>query len=50
VFIPDPTPFSLYADHDEYTTFFAHSKSNLTRVVDALTQGGFAAVDFHRTL
>ena len=32
-FFPVPKPFVLSADHDEYTSFFAISKSNLNRVV-----------------
>lgn len=43
-FVPDPKPFVIYADHDEYTTFFANTKSNLNRVVTPLTEQGFRAV------
>ena len=25
VFVPDPKPFVMYTDHDEYTTFYAHT-------------------------
>jgi hypothetical protein len=28
-FVPTPKPFVIYADHDEYTTLFANTKSNL---------------------
>jgi hypothetical protein len=45
LFIPTPKPFVLYADHDEYTTFYANSKANLNRVTAALTKGGFTAVE-----
>ena len=45
LFIPTPKPFVLYADHDEYATFYANSKSNLNRVTEALTKGGFTAVE-----
>ncbi len=50
IFVPSPSTFSIYADHDEYTTFFAHTKSNLNRVVASLTTAGFKAVDYHRPL
>ncbi len=26
IFVPTPKPFVIYADHDEYTTFFANTK------------------------
>lgn len=29
-FVPTPKPFVIYADHDEYTTLFANTKSNLS--------------------
>jgi hypothetical protein len=48
VFIPSPKPFVIYADHDEYTTFFAHRKSNLNRVTQALNAARFQAVDYVR--
>lgn len=40
-FIPIPQPFIIYADHDEYTTFYAMTKSNLNRVVQPLLAHGF---------
>jgi hypothetical protein len=36
IFVPTPKPFVIYADHDEYTTLFANTKSNLNRVVESL--------------
>jgi hypothetical protein len=45
LFVPTPKPFVLYADHDEYATFFATSKANLNRLTQALTRGGFTAVE-----
>jgi hypothetical protein len=33
IFVPEPRPFAIYADHDEFTTFFAHTRSNLNHVV-----------------
>jgi len=51
VFIPVPKPFVIYADHDEYTTFYANTKSNLNRVAQALSAAGFEKVpDYERQL
>jgi hypothetical protein len=44
VLIPDPKPFVIYADHDEYTTFYAQTRSNLNRVINALQDQGFESV------
>jgi hypothetical protein len=49
-FVPTPKPFVIYADHDEYTTFFANSKSNLNGVVQPLRKHGFEQVDYERNL
>ena len=50
-FVPTPKPFVIYADHDEYTTFYAHTKSNLNRIVHALSDKGFETVeDYERNL
>ena len=49
VFVPAPKPFVIYADHDEYATFYANTKSNLNRVTQPLTAAGFATVpDYER--
>ena len=40
LFVPTPKPFVIYADHDEYTTFYANTRSSLTRVVEALSAQG----------
>jgi len=45
IFVPDPKPFSIYADHDGYITFFAQTRSNLNRVVGPLHQHGFKSVE-----
>jgi hypothetical protein len=51
VFIPVPKPFVIYADHDEYITFYANTKSNLNRVAQLLTTAGFDSVrDYERRL
>jgi hypothetical protein len=34
----------IYADHDEYTTFYGNTKSNLTGIVSALSENGFKQV------
>ena len=43
-FIPSPKPFVVYADHDEYITFFANTKGNLNRDISVLTENGFKQV------
>lgn len=51
IFVPEPKSFAIYADHDEYTTFFAHKRSNLNRVVKALADDGFKMIpDYERHL
>ena len=40
-FVPEPKSFAIYADHDEFTTFFAQNRSSLNRVVQALSGQGF---------
>jgi hypothetical protein len=49
VFVPNPKPFVIYADHDEYTTFYAQTKSNLNRVTEELKGRGFEMIrDYQR--
>lgn len=49
VFIPKPKPFVIYADHDEFTTFYANTKSNLNLVAQPLLANGFKQVsDYQR--
>lgn len=51
LFVPVPSPFAIYADHDEYTTFFANSRSNLNRVITPLMEQGFKAIpDYTRNV
>lgn len=51
VFVPTPKPFVIYADHDEYTTFYANTKSGLNVVVEPLLAAKFKQVsDFEREL
>jgi hypothetical protein len=48
-FVPKPSPFGIFADHDEYTTFYSHTRANLNRVVEALSLRGFTPVpDYKR--
>jgi hypothetical protein len=50
-FEPKPKAFVIYADHDEYTTFYTNTKSNLDRVVQELLAAGFEKVQgYERTL
>ena len=44
LFVPAPKPFVLYADHDEYATFYANNRSNLNRVTEVLLRKGFEEV------
>ncbi len=44
-FIFTPKPFVIYADHDEYCTFFANSRSNLNGVCESLSQAGFQVME-----
>jgi hypothetical protein len=44
IFIPKPRSFVLYADHDEFTTFFAPTRSSLNRVVKPLSDQGFEVI------
>jgi len=45
LFIPTPKRFAIYADHDEYTTFYTNTKGDLSRIVLALREKGFKTVD-----
>ena len=50
-FVPSPKPFVIYADHDEYTTIYAATKSNLNHVANRLATAGFKRVTgFQRKL
>lgn len=44
IFVPRPSPFALFADHDEYATFYAHSRSNLNQILENLAARGFQPV------
>jgi len=44
LFVPSPKPFVIYADHDEYATFYANTRSNLNRISEALSLQGFEKI------
>jgi hypothetical protein len=51
IFVPETRAFAIYADHDEFTTFFAHTRSNLNQVVTPLVDKRFKMVpDYDRRL
>lgn len=43
LFVPEPQSFAIYADHDEFATFYAHTRIDLERVTKALSEHGFKA-------
>jgi hypothetical protein len=47
-FIPAPGRYLIYADHDEFITFFADKEPQLDRLASALTRTGFKRVDYVR--
>jgi hypothetical protein len=42
--VPTPKPFVFYADHDDWITFYANTKSNLNRIIEPLTSHGYKLV------
>ena len=49
-FVTTPKTFALYADHDEYLTFYSNSKSGLSAVIQPIKDAGFILVkDWNRT-
>ncbi len=44
VFVPSPEILAIYADHDEYTTFYARDDVTLKKVASGLGTSGFQAV------
>jgi hypothetical protein len=38
LFLPEPKSFAIYADHDAFATFYAHTRSNLNRIAKALSE------------
>jgi hypothetical protein len=44
IFIPSPKPFVFYADHDDWITFYANTKSHLNHIIDPLASNGYKLV------
>ena len=45
LFIPESQSFAVYADHDEFTTLYAHTRANLDRIAGALLNQGFKVAE-----
>lgn len=43
-FVPTPKRFMIYADHDQYITFFGATKGNVARIGASLVAAGFTEV------
>ncbi len=50
LFTPDPATMQIYADHDEYITFFTDDKQTLKRIVKELSAAGYQNFAFRRTI
>jgi len=44
-FVPRPISFVIFADHDEYTTFFTRSETDLNALCESLDSGGFRKIN-----
>jgi hypothetical protein len=44
IFVPTPAPFTIFAEHDEFTTFFSNEDSDLSILASALVDNGFRAI------
>lgn len=44
IFVPTPRPFVIYADHDDWITFYANTTSHLNGIVRPLAEAGFRLV------
>jgi hypothetical protein len=44
IFTPSPKPFVFYADHDDWVTFYANSKSQLNHIIEPLKSSGYKLV------
>lgn len=47
VFVPSPTSFAIYVDHDEFLTLYVPSSSALDHLSDQLKLGGFGFEDWY---
>lgn len=51
IFVPKPRPFVIYADHDDWITFYANTTSHLNGIIRPLAEAGFRLVqDWRREL
>jgi hypothetical protein len=50
LYVPKPKQFVIYADHDEYTTFYTNTKANLNRLAEAMTELSVSDVVYTRDL
>jgi len=41
LFVSEPQTLAIYADHDEFTTIYAHTRAELARVAGPLRDDGF---------
>jgi hypothetical protein len=49
LFVPTPQSFAIYADHDEYTTFYFSNHETLVEFVEKLREAGFKDIhDYKR--
>ena len=48
IFMPSPAEIVIYADHDEFTTFFARQETSLSRVAEALSSRGYKMEKYER--
>jgi hypothetical protein len=44
-FVPEPSSFVIFADHDEYTTFFTRREADLQALCESLDSGGFKKIN-----
>jgi hypothetical protein len=44
VFVPSPQLLAIYADHDEYTTFYTPNEAGLQLLTTTLEDAGFQAI------
>jgi hypothetical protein len=45
VFLPSPELFVIYADHDEYTTFYSNDEPLLMNLARGLSDAGFRPIE-----
>jgi hypothetical protein len=43
-FVPRPANLAIYADHDEYTTFYGHDRDALDSLTSSLKEAGYEQV------